>query len=299
MAERIEIWRVEYPVVEHCNLSCAHCDHASPLLPAQCADVDQYRRDLTSLARVLEAEEFSLIGGEPLLHPDLLSLLRIARQSRIAQGITLVTNGTLLHTAPAEMWTLIDKVRISVYPRAAVRFSQEELSQLCARHGVKLVWRDVDSFRQTLLNTKIEEAAVVQRIYERCFIAHVWRCYTIYKGRFYKCAPAPFMSARLHLKGVTFDNHDDGVAIEGNADLCGALEAYLSSEQPLKACSYCLGTSGAEYPHQQLNKRERIDAIARDEGPLDTLIRRESLFNPDAVVVSERPPFRRLTTTDA
>jgi hypothetical protein len=230
----------------------------------------------------------------------LLSLLRIAKQSGITMGVTLTTNGTLLHKAPAEMWTLIDKVRISVYPRASLRLGHDDVVGLCESHGVKLVWREVDSFRQTLINTKIGEPAVVQKIYDRCCIAHVWRCYTVYKNHFYKCAPAPFMSARLKLKGVDFDNRDDGVPIDGNPNLCGDLQTYLSSESPLDACSYCLGTSGAEHPHQQLNKRERLEAIARDDGPIDTLIMRESLFSPDAApLISSRPPFRVLTTVDA
>src|SRR5689334_13886640 len=108
MTARMMVRSVEYPVSQHCNLSCAHCDHASPLLPAKFADVGQYERDLERLSRVLCAEEFRLIGGEPLLHPDVLRLLEIARASGIAASITLVTNGLLLRSAPPALWELID-----------------------------------------------------------------------------------------------------------------------------------------------------------------------------------------------
>lgn len=117
MPDPLFVRSVEYPIVEHCNLSCQHCDHASPLLPKRFANLDRYSRDLDALSPVLHAQEFRLLGGEPLLHPDLLDFLSVARKSQIANTITLVTNGTLLHQAPSELWKLIDRLWVSVYPR--------------------------------------------------------------------------------------------------------------------------------------------------------------------------------------
>ena len=146
----------------------------------------------------------------------------------------------------------------------------DALARRCAESGVVLDLRRISTFRHTLINVRNPDAQIVRRVYDNCKIAHVWRCYTIYDGRFYKCSPAPFMERRLALRGVVVDNREDGVSLEGNPDLRQQLDDYLRSTHPLPACSYCLGTSGLEFPFRQLNKQERLEAIKREEGPLET-----------------------------
>jgi len=287
MAERFTVRSVEYPVTDHCNLSCRHCDHASPLLPAKLADVGQYQRDVERLARVLCAEEFRVIGGEPLLHPDLVALLTIAKASHISKVITLVTNGVLLHNAPAAIWGLIDRLWVSVYPRVALQVDLDDVRRRCEENGIVLDRRDIQVFKQTLVNTKIEDPALVQQIFDRCMIAHRWRCYTIHEGRFYKCSPAPFMAARLKLRGVAFSAPDDGVPIDEVPGLSERLQAYLSCTQPLAACSYCLGASGFEFPHRQLKRREVLEAIARDDGPIDALLDHDAMRRADPAAIHQ------------
>src|SRR5688572_13208213 len=132
MTDRILVKSVEYPITEHCNLSCANCDHASPLLDEKWADLDQYRLDVRALAGAVHAKNFLVIGGEPLLHPELLEFLHFARASKIADRITLVSNGTLLHRADPHMWALIDRLWLSVYPKVASRIDIENVTRLCA-----------------------------------------------------------------------------------------------------------------------------------------------------------------------
>jgi|SRR5262252_7927445 len=272
MAERIHVKTVEYSITEHCNLSCAHCDHASPLLEARFADVEEFRRDVNELAGAMYAQQFLVIGGEPLLHPRVLDFLEIARTSGISAGVTLVTNGTLLSTASSRLWTLIDRLWLSVYPKSAPRIDLEEVKRRCIEHEVFLDMREIGQFRQTLTNTRNDDPALVQAVYDRCELAHRWSCYSIHGGRFYKCSPAPFIKRLLDLRGVEFDDTDDGIQIFGEPMLGDRLQEYLASPVPLKACSYCLGTSGGYRPHRQLNKREAAEALNHVDGPIETLI---------------------------
>jgi organic radical activating enzyme len=279
MQNRIRVGSIEYPIVEHCNLSCAHCDHASPLLPAKFASLDQFRRDIESASLVLYADELRVLGGEPLLHPELREFLACAKSSNIAKTVTLVTNGTLLHRVDPRIWEMIDKNCLSVYLGVKYHLSFEELQLLCQKYNVVLFRDDIFSFRQTLINTRIEEPGLVKKIYERCKVSHEWHCYTIYEGRFYKCSPAPFMEGRLKQKKIAFNNRDrDSVGILNNPMLREALQEYLKNRSPLVACSYCLGSSGFKFPHRQLKKKEVIDAIFRDNGPVAELIDDRSLW---------------------
>jgi organic radical activating enzyme len=252
----------EYNLVEHCNLRCAACDHSSPLLPSKFADVAELRRDLRVLSEVLHLQELKLLGGEPLLHPKLLDCVQSARASDIADRITLVTNGLLLHRCDPAVLDLIDVLWISLYPGVKLPIGLDELTKRAVVHDFELSLREIDTFRVTTINTRNRDDKLVRRIFDSCALAHGWSCHTIYEGAYFKCSPAPFLSPRLALKGVNVQNRDsDGVRIHGNPHLREELETYLSTEEPLEACYFCLGSSGKSMPHRQLAKREIDDEI--------------------------------------
>jgi molybdenum cofactor biosynthesis enzyme MoaA len=87
--------RCEINVAEHCNLSCRACSHLSPVHPKAFADPAVVARDLGALAHSYHAKTVRLLGGEPLLHPDLPSVIDAVRASRVCETITVVTNGIL------------------------------------------------------------------------------------------------------------------------------------------------------------------------------------------------------------
>jgi organic radical activating enzyme len=254
----------DYNLTEHCNLRCAGCDHSSPLLPKKFADVAQFQRDLAVLAQVMHLGELKLLGGEPLLHPDLPEFLRCARTSGLADEITLVTNGLLLHRCDPATFELIDRLWVSLYPGIKLRVGVRELKSLARRYSFKLELRRSDTFQTTTINSRHQDAALVRRIFTRCALAHAWSCHTVHEGYYFKCPPAPFLTARLALRGDLVLNRDlDGVRIHGNPRLREELEAYLRDEEPLEACYYCLGSSGRSFAHRQLSReglREEINA---------------------------------------
>jgi hypothetical protein len=109
-------------------------------------------------------------------------------------------------------------------------------------------------------------------LYDHCKLAHEWRCYTIYDGFFYKCSPAPFVPRFVKQRGGDLQAPTDGVSLHANADLAGALRAYLQSGQPLAACRHCLGSSGFDFPLRMLTRHERRQALERNEGDHRSLV---------------------------
>jgi MoaA/NifB/PqqE/SkfB family radical SAM enzyme len=77
-------------VTYECNLACAYCHeytHGAPIIPF--ADL---ARRIDALAE-LGAFTFDLLGGEPLLHPDIVALVaRIKRTHGGANFATIITN---------------------------------------------------------------------------------------------------------------------------------------------------------------------------------------------------------------
>jgi hypothetical protein len=116
----------------------------------------------------------------------------------------------------------------------------------------------MDRFRRTLLDVRTEDPEIVASVHARCELPWKNFCHTIRNGRYYKCSPAPFLEDRLMRLGIVYEHGEaDGVSIANSGDLLAKLEAYLSASAPLKACEWCLGSSGPQLPHRQLSRGER------------------------------------------
>ena len=79
---------------DRCNMACDYCFLALNARPATIlSEASGLRAIDAHLNRFGSAARFTLLGGEPLLHPELaVSLSRRAR--RAAANVTLVTNGS-------------------------------------------------------------------------------------------------------------------------------------------------------------------------------------------------------------
>lgn len=275
---KLAVKSLETPVTQHCNLRCAACDHASPFLAKSFLDVSLLARDLDVLGRAMRAEEFRLVGGEPLQHPVLLSIIDAIRESRIAKRIVVVTNGMLLHKMDRQFWRAVDKVWLSIYPGVSLPLSLAAIEELCREHGVAFAPRPTNEFRVALVNNRIDDPGLVRAIYADCKTAHLWKCYTVFNGYFYKCSKSSVMRERLLRLGIVQeDSPVDGVDLRSGRRLKSRLRAYLQSREPLASCQACLGTSGPSIPHHQLNAAALRAAAHEDHGALIERIRQEHL----------------------
>lgn len=285
-----KIWRpaIEFNLTEHCNLSCEHCDHASGVMPSKFADLGSFISDITVLSTVLHAAEFKFLGGEPLLHPELLQFLRAAKEIGIADRLVLLTNGVLLHKSPDELWDLIDGMWISLYPGIKQRFDWDWIQEIADKHNI-FVWRkDTPRFAERSLTEPIKNEAFVRLIYQNCDLPHLWSCHTIYEGRYYPCSPSVWMEPRLRLHGIAFDNmHEDSVAIHDNANLHDDLDQLIRRREPLKACQYCLGSWARRVPNRQLTRNGAKEFLEREPERLADLVNSEEWIVPRSYVEQE------------
>ena len=254
---------VEYNLTEHCNLTCYGCGHASPLLPKKFASLEDFSSDFEALSAAFHSVEVRILGGEPLLHPQLLDFLAEARRVGVADEVVVYTNGVLLHQAPKEFYRRIDQLVISSYPGVHRRLDDGRCADLCRDHGVKLLILGIDKFQNNTVNSRITDQGLVDAIYRTCNQRE--DCHTVYEGRFYKCPVGCFTAARLALIGEAFEEGpDDGVSLHRNPDLRAQLEQYLADPNPMAACSYCLGSLGPDVPHRQLNRIGRQKWLQED-----------------------------------
>ena len=255
-AGRVQTRSLEAHIVDHCNLTCAECCSLSPLLPAWYASPESIANDLRKAARVLKPGVFKLVGGEPLLHPQLVDVIHCVRDTGITPVISVTTNGLKLGDMPDAFWQAVDALTISRYPRPGLAANLIAHIEAQAEHfAVRLNWKVQDSFSTMNREPPSTDVAEAQRIYHDCWIRE--RCHMIRDGMFYTCTrPAHFHTL---YKGEP-DFRSDGLPLSDNDGMLEALLTYLQRETPLKACLHCHGGSAPLAPHR-IMKRVEVDTL--------------------------------------
>jgi organic radical activating enzyme len=110
-----KIWYVETHLVEHCNLNCAYCDHFSSIADPKFASLATFQKDLTRIRELSSGmERLRLLGGEPLLHPQIGDFFAVARALFPTIIIDVITNGLLLPRMPPAFFESMKKHRVAV-----------------------------------------------------------------------------------------------------------------------------------------------------------------------------------------
>jgi organic radical activating enzyme len=264
---RIHLRAVEINAVWQCNLSCVACTHASPVTAEQVTDPATVERDLANLSTVLDVDVIRVLGGEPLLHPDLPALLRAVRRSGMSGMIRVSTNGTRLHATDFAWLDLVDEVHVSRYPGTRVDpGGLAELTRLCTLSDKTLILKDFHSFRHAFPQRPLTPDET-RDVYDTCQQANSWSCHTVENGYLHLCPT----TANPAFK------EPEACPIEPLDTLADRLTEFLNSPEPLRACANCLGTVGALFRHQQANAktwltlstagsidRDQLEAVRRD-----------------------------------
>jgi len=246
---KIHTETVELNICYHCNLKCAFCSHFSDRMKPYFMSPKKVGRDLSILAEFLSVDYVTLLGGEPLLHPKIMDIIEEVRNSNIGKKIRVVTNGLLLKQMPNEFWKSIDECHISIYPNVKVKIQPD---MKLYKHKAKkfdtiLEIKYFDNFRISYSDIGTNNKKLIHRIYSSCQIAHIWRCYTVDNGYFYKCPQSLFIPKLFKLSDGILNN--DRVRIEKSDKFKLELIKFLRSNKPLKSCSHCLGSVGILVPH--------------------------------------------------
>ncbi len=256
---RVRVEAFELHVVEHCNLKCAHCCNMSPYMSAKTLSPQQIADTLARMGEAIHADVFKIMGGEPLLHPNITEVLRVVRKSGIGDVVRLFTNGLLLHKMDDDFWRALDHLTVSSYDSAPVTAEHRALIEEKARaFDVVLNVKPVDAFSQVMFDEQRHDDDAVKDTYQRCWLRH--RCLIARDGRFFACTRSAYlndMHERIALHEPFADpqtkRDEDSVPLD-HPDLPTAIAALLSREQPLHACRFCLGGDGPRERHRQLSR---------------------------------------------
>jgi MoaA/NifB/PqqE/SkfB family radical SAM enzyme len=99
-----------------CNLNCKSCNAFAPLADNYLLTTESFENDCKRLSEIGEKQipEIHILGGEPLIHPNLLELLGIARKYFPNATLKIVTNGVLLSKQSTSFWEYLQKQNIGI-----------------------------------------------------------------------------------------------------------------------------------------------------------------------------------------
>ena len=244
---------IQYHVTRHCTLRCAHCatqSQAGKQKPWS-VGIEVYKRDLIKIAEIFDLHELIIIGGEPLLHPEIDQLVKFAKEIQVARAITVVTNGQLLEKQSDMFYQHVDNIRVSVYQNVdidynkIVSFVQEKIKNSDA------VLRMDERSQFRIMEAEPDPARDTQHIFDTCECSITSDNPIVWDGRYYKCAGAVVAN--------TLDS--DGCDLTESAVL-----EHLVDTKHMTACLTCLGSSGPAFTgyqekpikiHRQPNKSHK------------------------------------------
>ena len=261
---KIRTHAIEFAAADHCNLRCSGCSHMSPFLASKFHTEQEFERDFNRLATVLQADEVRIVGGEPLLNPGIVAILKAAKASGIARRVIMSTNGLLLHTMPEEFWENIDEVRLNLYPQA--RPTERLIDQArkrAAEKSTRLTITEFSSFRTTMVTEPHPADLVTEMIFRTCKNAHLYHCHLVQAGWLYKCSCPSYLGEFLGRLGQSgYRAETDGFNIHAATDLQQELWKFLTEGKALNACRHCLGYVGHKQAHHQLNIAETANVAS-------------------------------------
>lgn len=251
-------FHLEVHLVDHCNLKCKGCGHFSCLADPWFEDIDRFRADFERLSGLFSNfERIHLVGGEPLLHPQVSEFIRVARQFFPDTRLVLYTNGLLLAKMDEEFWQTLHSSRcvlfIDHYP---VNLPVEEIERQIAKYAVDAEWeRRVDFYK---LPIHPEGGYDPQDSFRKCDA--VYNCPILRDGRIYPCAYAAYadiLRDKLGIEGIE-PTERDSVSIHGEGDAFKIVE-FLN--RPVPWCARCDADSRADYQWEP-TKRDPDEWIA-------------------------------------
>lgn len=231
----------EFSLAEHCDLNCAGCSHFSPLAEPEFADYEESTRDFARLGALFHgyARQIRLMGGEPLLHPELIKFLKMARENFPDGDISIVTNGVRLLNQPEEFWQACKENRITIRPtKYPIPLDYEGMEKRADEYGVRYHYYNNSAVVKTLHHDKLDLMGLQKGTKSFLHCPQSNSCVYLRHGRLYTCPIVPSVRHfnkyfEVNLKEVPEDSID--IYQAGSAQ---EILAFLA--RPIPFCRYCM-----------------------------------------------------------
>jgi len=226
-------------IVEHCNLNCRGCYHFSSIAREEYLKIEEYTRDIQRLSELFQEElgEVFIMGGEPLLHPEVEKFFEITREYFPTGKIKLLSNGILLEKMTDKFWRTMAKTKAEIWiTKYPIDLDWDKIEKLAIEKGSSIHYFNREPVR-TLGHQPIDITGRRDYItnFDGCYRAN--HCILLEHGKMYTC----FVSAESRHFNYFF-NMDLKVSKEDYVDIYevkSGKELLEELTKPTPFCRYC------------------------------------------------------------
>lgn len=262
---------LETMITQACNLSCVGCTNYSDLRHSGYVPWSQGQESILPWLDRINIPDFGIIGGEPLINPELEEWLLGLRKLLPKSQLRLTTNGLLLHKWPDLVRLLnsigncVFKITVHIQDRALEQHIENIFAadswETVVEHGISR-WRNCHGVRfqinrpSTFLKTyrnSYQDMAPYHSDPTDAFSKCIQQtCPLLYQGRIYKCSTSALLIDTL----ARFDNPnwdqwqryiEYGICALDSAE---TIENFVNNfGKPHAQCAQCPGSTVAPLMH--------------------------------------------------
>ncbi|MCL2349692.1 MAG: radical SAM protein [Planctomycetaceae bacterium] len=260
MDSREKIHSLEINVALACNLKCEYCSHLGRFMKG-ILSWEEIELWYQSWNQKILPGCVRILGGEPLLHPDLERILRETKEYWPDSRMELVTNGLLLHKSSPELLSLIQDISCQV--KVTKHFDDPGYN--------KLFDRGIAVLRQYAIEPAVEQSHLrwrkcyqidpednakpfqsdPQKAWENCFIKNF--CTTLFDNKLYRCSILGcFAYARQ--KGFVLESWNVALEYQPLSHHCSREDIRAMMNQgACTQCSICPEKHEYATPYEKMN----------------------------------------------
>ena len=223
---------IETHIVDHCNLKCRGCSHFSGLAEPNFKNLNDFKHEFTMLSTLTDSKirTIRIMGGEPLLHPQVVDFCVCARRLFPISEIVLVSNGILLPKLSDEQINILNSYDID----------------LCvSNYGLNLNMNQFNKFKVHYFHNKNDMYNISLDLlgaqpkslsFQNCDLVNGgW--YFFKDGRIYQCCIMANIDYFIKHFNADISYDLDDISIDISNHTLEEIEAFLST--PHNVCAYC------------------------------------------------------------
>lgn len=246
-----------------CNLKCTSCNSYSNLnIHNTPQTIDKIKEGLEYWKGKINAKRFQIVGGEPLLHKQLDTILYLSREAFPTSNIRLFTNGLLLGKNKYIKQALKDTetiLTISVHSKeerylktlknsiynfldSPIGTEEEAIVSFGKQTRVDGISIELRNITQHWVKLFKNELSPYNSDYKKAHKACLWNgCRTIYNNTLYKCPNTAFLEQLLEKanKEEWEPYYNMYKPLKKDSSEQEIKEWFSIADKPEKVCSMC------------------------------------------------------------
>jgi len=227
----------EVPITDKCNLNCKGCLFAcNAIKNNEHVEYEQLEKDARKMAELFyDIPWIRILGGEPLMHPQIMDVLRMYRAVFPDSEIDLCTNGLLIPKMPPEFWTCLKENNITVHVSGykPTYHMLDKIDELLHSNGLEYTVLKRDKFLKYYTEEPNND---MESSYINCIASS---CREVYRGKLLRCSAVIAFEKFNEQFGTKYQTKENEDWFDIHAEKANAWKMKEILDRASDICKYC------------------------------------------------------------